>query len=93
MKKRAKKYYANKKESPLDQWSEEVDPAIMSGQHWERDSHSPEEIDIGWKSEENQDLLQGRLPQGGRFMHPVHDVSYDTSTARPTQTEQEEEKL
>lgn len=86
-----KKYYPDKRETPLEQWSENVDPVLMSGQHWEREGHRPEELDIGWESRENEDLLQDRFPQGGRFMHPVHDVSYDISTDRPVGTDQGED--
>lgn len=82
-----KKYYKNKS-TPLDLWNKEVDPAIMSGQHWEREGHQVEEEDVGWKTDENQDLRQGIPPQGVPFMHPVHDVSYDKSTAKEKSNEE-----
>jgi hypothetical protein len=63
--------------TPLDYWSVDIDPAIMSGQHWEREENSPLEKDIGWEHVENQELLRGIPPAGAMFMHPTHDVSYD----------------
>ncbi|WP_027416446.1 DUF3905 domain-containing protein [Aneurinibacillus terranovensis] len=58
--------------SPLNHWSEETDPAIMSGDQWVHPTN-----DIGWNTAENQELRQkGIVPQGGRFMHPTRDVGY-----------------
>ncbi|GAA0364934.1 DUF3905 domain-containing protein [Bacillus horti] len=79
--KKNKKYYKNI-QIPLDQWNKEIDPAIMSGQHWEKEGHSVGEVDSGWATEENQELLEGKPPMGGIFMHPVHDVTYDASTVQ-----------
>ena len=59
------------KDTPLDHWSKETDPAIMAGDEWV----DPEE-DFGNKSIENKDLRKGIRTQSGTFMHPVHDVSY-----------------
>jgi len=60
------------KETPLDHWSTEIDPAIMAGDHWADPDH-----DLGHKSDENRDFRKGIQPFGGIFMHPTHDVSYD----------------
>lgn len=59
------------KNTPLDHWSTDIDPAIMSGDEWVDNNE-----DIGHTSTENQEMEEGILPQGGVFMHPVHDVSY-----------------
>lgn len=58
--------------SPLNNWSEETDPAIMSGDEWVHPTN-----DIGWNTSENRELAEeGEDPTDGRFMHPTKDVSY-----------------
>lgn len=58
--------------SPLNNWSTDVDPAIMAGDQWVHPTN-----DIGCNSTENQELLEeGIPPQGVPFMHPSKDVSY-----------------
>jgi hypothetical protein len=57
--------------SPLENWSDETDPAIMAGEHWVHPTN-----DIGWNTAENQDLLEKkRKPKAYPFMHPTIDVS------------------
>jgi hypothetical protein len=57
--------------SPLENWSKETDPAIMSGDEWVHPTN-----DIGWNTTENRELLENkRKPQGSPFMHPTKDVS------------------
>ncbi|MEH7096242.1 DUF3905 domain-containing protein [Neobacillus vireti] len=57
--------------SPLENWSEETDPAIMSGDDWVHPTN-----DIGWNTSENRELLDSkRKPQAYPFMHPTKDVS------------------
>lgn len=59
--------------SPLEQWSEETDPAIMSGDQWVHPFK-----DIGFHTEENRDYFEkGIPPQGGMFLHPDKDVAYE----------------
>ncbi|MFV9511057.1 DUF3905 domain-containing protein [Tepidibacillus sp. LV47] len=60
-----------KKETPLDHWSKEVDPAIMSGDEW-----VDKDDDFGNATTENKELEKGIFNQSGTFMHPTHDVSY-----------------
>ncbi|WP_121609463.1 DUF3905 domain-containing protein [Mesobacillus foraminis] len=58
-------------ESPLENWDENTDPAIMSGEEWVHPTN-----DIGWNTAENQELLEEkREPQAYPFMHPSIDVS------------------
>lgn len=62
--------YASKN-SPLETWSKETDPAIMSGDEWVHPTN-----DIGWNTAENRELLESkRKPIGSPFMHPTKDVS------------------
>ncbi|MGM0902503.1 MAG: DUF3905 domain-containing protein [Bacillota bacterium] len=57
--------------SPLENWSEDTDPAVMSGDQWVHPTN-----DIGWNTAENQELLEKqRKPQAYPFMHPTIDVS------------------
>ncbi len=75
MKVRSKKTYAKNamenKDTPLDNWSKEVDPSIMSGDEWVDNQN-----DIGNKAIENEELEGGIMTQSSIFMHPTHDVSY-----------------
>ncbi|MGJ7919658.1 DUF3905 domain-containing protein [Neobacillus sp. LXY-4] len=58
-------------ESPLENWSKETDPEIMSGDEWVHPTN-----DIGWNTPENRELLESkRKPQSYPFMHPTKDVS------------------
>jgi hypothetical protein len=61
--------------SPLQQWTEDTDPSIMSGDQW---VHSFK--DIGFQTEENREYFEkGVLPQAGTFMHPDKDVAYESN--------------
>jgi hypothetical protein len=62
-------FYASSN-SPLEKWSDETDPAIMSGDEWVHPTN-----DIGWNTTENRELLESkRKPQATPFMHPTKDV-------------------
>ncbi|QED47312.1 DUF3905 domain-containing protein [Cytobacillus dafuensis] len=66
-------FYASEN-SPLENWSDETDPSIMSGDEWVHPTN-----DIGWNTTENKELLeQKKRPQASPFMHPTHDVSKGT---------------
>lgn len=59
--------------SPLNKWSKDTDPSIMSGDQWVHPTN-----DIGWNSEENKELIEEKIrSKGVPFMHPPADVSYD----------------
>nr|WP_205672079.1 DUF3905 domain-containing protein [Ammoniphilus sp. YIM 78166] len=58
--------------SPLNNWSTDVDPAIMAGDQWVHPTN-----DIGNNSAENAEMIEeGINPRGVPFMHPTKDVSY-----------------
>lgn len=58
--------------SPLEQWDENTDPAVMSGDQWVHPFK-----DIGFLTEENRQFFEkGIPPQGGIFMHPNQDAAY-----------------
>ncbi len=59
------------RKTPLDEWSENVDPSIMVGDEWvdEGDPGVSQAV-----TEENAEDLMARSMRG-RFMHPQHDVS------------------
>ncbi|HSH26076.1 MAG TPA: DUF3905 domain-containing protein [Massilibacterium sp.] len=68
--------FYDSKHSPLNQWSDETDPAIMAGDEWVHPTN-----DIGWNAKENQELLEKQREVNHhdlstRFMHPTKDVSY-----------------
>ena len=61
--------------SPLEQWSTETEPSVMSGAQWVHPYK-----DIGFRTPENRDLFErGIAPSSGLFMHPTHstDGSFD----------------
>lgn len=58
--------------SPLENWSADTDPAVMSGDEWVHPYK-----DIGFHTAENRRLFEeGIPPQGGIFMHPDKDAAY-----------------
>lgn len=58
--------------SPLEQWSENTDPAIMSGDGWVHPYK-----DVGFHTTDNKELFEkGNVPQGAPFMHPDKDAAY-----------------
>jgi hypothetical protein len=62
----------NSDNSPLNNWSDDVDPAIMAGDQWVHPTN-----DIGWNTSENRELIEKDIPsQGVPFMHSTKDVSY-----------------
>lgn len=66
--------------SPLEQWDEQTDPAIMAGEQWVHPYK-----DIGFRSRENRDWFEkGIQPQAGRFMHAEQQTSAaDEPSASP----------
>ncbi|UJF32831.1 DUF3905 domain-containing protein [Paenibacillus hexagrammi] len=59
--------------SPLEQWTEDTDPAVMAGDEWVHPYK-----DIGFQTAENRDYFEkGIAPQSGIFMHPDKDVAYE----------------
>lgn len=66
-------FYASEN-SPLENWSDKVDPSIMAGDEWVHPTN-----DIGWNTPENKKLLEEKKhPQASPFMHPTHDASRGT---------------
>lgn len=58
--------------SPLENWSDDIDPHIMAGDEWVHPTN-----DIGWNTQENKELLEKkRQANKERFMHPTKDVGY-----------------
>ncbi|OUM94889.1 MAG: hypothetical protein A9Z00_09220 [Thermobacillus sp. ZCTH02-B1] len=58
--------------SPLENWSKDTDPAVMSGDQWVHPFK-----DIGFRTAENRMLFEeGIPPQAGIFMHPDKDAAY-----------------
>ncbi|MGN7456986.1 DUF3905 domain-containing protein [Paenibacillus pasadenensis] len=55
-------------QSPLEQWSEETDPAVMAGDEWVHPYK-----DIGFQTAQNRALFeQGEAPEPGPLQHPEH---------------------
>ncbi|WP_010272739.1 DUF3905 domain-containing protein [Paenibacillus senegalensis] len=65
-------YHYESPNSPLEQWSEDTDPAVMAGDQWVHPFK-----DVGFLTSENRDLFEkGILPKGGVFMHPEQNTEY-----------------
>lgn len=75
----------NSENSPLNNWSIDVDPAIMAGDQWVHPTN-----DIGWTSRENQEILEEKKrkkteatssinkknkPDTDAFMHPQFGIN------------------
>lgn len=58
------------RETPLDHWSKDIDPAMMAGDEWA--SMSPEQDPGAERFKEHQ----AGTRQGEQFMHPQHDTTY-----------------
>jgi len=59
-------------DSPLSQWSEDTDPAVMAGDEWVHPFK-----DVGFLTAENRDIFEeGLPPQGGIFIHPDKNAAY-----------------
>lgn len=62
--------------TPLDNWSINVDPAIMSGDHWVQEENAPLE-EIGYADSKDCHVVQTNMtPPKSMFMHPTINVSY-----------------
>jgi hypothetical protein len=58
--------------SPLNNWSTDTDPEIMSGENWVHPTN-----DIGWNTTQNRDLIEKKVPpKEGMLKHPTKDSSY-----------------
>lgn len=58
-------------QSPLEQWSEDTDPSVMSGGEWVHPYK-----DIGFRTTENRAWFErGIPPKSGVFMHPEQQAS------------------
>jgi hypothetical protein len=69
--------------SPLEQWTEQTDPAIMAGDEWVHPFK-----DVGFQTTENCEYFeQGIAPQSGIFMHPDKNVAYELGL-RPPEAEE-----
>ncbi|MFC5651887.1 DUF3905 domain-containing protein [Paenibacillus solisilvae] len=59
-------------DSPLSQWTEDTDPAIMAGDEWVHPFK-----DIGFLTSENRDFFEKEIePQAGIFQHPDKNSAY-----------------
>jgi hypothetical protein len=57
--------------SPLNNWSDEIDPVIMAGDEWIHPTN-----DIGWTTPENQELLEEKKStKSDIFMHPQYGIT------------------
>ncbi|QGQ98613.1 DUF3905 domain-containing protein [Paenibacillus psychroresistens] len=76
-------------ESPLEQWTENTDPAVMAGDQWVHPYK-----DIGFLTTENREYFeQGIAPQSGIFMHPDKNAAYGTSLAQDIEEGDKPDKL
>ncbi|ADU30773.1 DUF3905 domain-containing protein [Evansella cellulosilytica] len=69
--KKKREFEANP-ETPLDHWSINIDPAIMSGDHWVEEEEAP--ISDSDSSKIKLSTRMGKHFQTEQFMHPTHNV-------------------
>jgi hypothetical protein len=75
-------------QSPLEQWTENTDPAIMAGDQWVHPYK-----DIGFQTKENRKYFeQGIPPQSGIFMHPDKNAAYEYGLTEDLTEEKPPEK-
>ncbi|ACT03757.1 DUF3905 domain-containing protein [Paenibacillus sp. JDR-2] len=69
--------------SPLNEWSTEMDPAVMAGDQWVHPFK-----DIGFQTAENRDYFErGIAPQAGIFMHQDKNSAYRAGNPVPDSEE------
>jgi len=75
--------------SPLENWSKETDPSVMSGDEWVHPFK-----DVGFHSPENKDYFEKGIPPEtarlGSFMHPDKNVAYQAYSDPPHDESEEE---
>ena len=66
-------HYYESPDSPLSQWSEDTDPAVMAGNEWVHPFK-----DVGFLTSENMDYFERGYCASGReiFMHPDKNSAY-----------------
>lgn len=73
--------------TPLDNWSTDIDPAIMSGDHWAEEENAPlEQLDF-LNNEECEEVSAKKEHPYDIFMHPTINVSYGNSQDRTKKEE------
>lgn len=60
-------------ETPLEHWSDRIDPAIMSGDHWVEEEEAPLQDTENSRIPLETNMKNRSLP-GEHFMHPTHQV-------------------
>lgn len=86
-----KRSYNPNPPTPLDDWDENMDPAIMSGQHWVDEENEPlEKEDIYDDVKPSEQKVTP--PPGGMFMHHMHNVSYEFDPVDRVKDEEIEDK-
>lgn len=74
-------------QSPLENWSKDVDPETMSGEQWVHPYK-----DVGFQTADNRRMFeQGIPPQGGIFMHPDKDAAYPVSRSQTELNDENEQ--
>lgn len=69
--------------TPLNNWSVNIDPAIMSGDHWAQEENAPlEQLEFINVGECNEVNVKNERPYD-LFMHPTINVSYQGVKREP----------
>ncbi len=66
------------RKTPLDDWSTDVDPAILAGDEWV-DENDPGAVRAATPANTGDITARSML---GRYMHPEHDVSWHNEDYR-----------
>ncbi|UOE92855.1 DUF3905 domain-containing protein [Alkalihalobacillus sp. LMS39] len=71
--------------TPLDDWDETIDPAIMSGDHWVEEENKPlAHSGLHVESEDCEVVEEKMTPPRSMFQHPSINVSYGNDSLTGT---------
>lgn len=82
-------------ETPLDNWDENIDPAIMSGDHWVEIENAPLEEAGLFDGGECEVVEEKMTDPAAMFQHPSINVSYGNDSftgTRPAMEKKEAKK-
>ncbi len=89
--KKKREFEPNRK-TPLDDWDESIDPAIMSGDHWAAEENAPLE-EAGFVEDKECEVVEEKMTDpAAMFMHPSINVTYGNDSFTGTAPDRKEEK-
>ncbi|WP_078554697.1 DUF3905 domain-containing protein [Bacillus alkalicellulosilyticus] len=79
--------------TPLDEWDENIDPAMMSGDYWAKEENAPLEATGFVKNSKDCEVVEEKMtPPYSMFQHPSINVSYGNDSLTGTAPDVEEKQ-